>query len=59
MKHLTYTQNLWVDNLIKREGMTKNEAANFIVSVCDKINSQWKHSSTFISYEDIQDQLYK
>jgi hypothetical protein len=59
MKDLTYAQKLWVDNLINRENMTKDEASNFVVCVCDKIKSQWKHSSVFISYEDIQDEIYK
>ena len=56
---LTYTQELWINNLVNRENMTKDEASNFVTSVCNRIKSQWKHSTVFISYEDIQDELYK
>jgi len=48
MKNLTYTQNLWIDNLVNREGMTKDEATIIITSV----------STEIMDYEDIQNLIF-
>tara|TARA_R100001443_G_scaffold115500_1_gene133406 strand:- start:1368 stop:1529 length:162 start_codon:yes stop_codon:yes gene_type:complete len=53
MNYLTYTQNAWIDNLVNREGITKDEATQYIIDICKNIKSN------FISYEDIQNEIYK
>jgi hypothetical protein len=48
MKNLTHTQNLWIDNLVNREGMTEAQATIIITSVSTRI----------MDYEDIQNLIF-
>ena len=53
MENLTYTQIAWIDNLVNREGFTRNEATQKIISISNKLNTD------FISYGDIENEIYK
>lgn len=53
MKNLTYTQIAWIEKISNERNMSKEKANQFIVDICKNIDS------SFISYEDIENEIFK
>lgn len=53
MKNLNVPQAAWIEKISNERNISKEKASQFIVDICKNIDS------SFISYEDIENEIFK